>query len=148
MISTAKSNVPDLILIAGTLPESATTRKGASLHFRLRRGQPFPGAPPLVWTIDGEKGDIRFVSPDGVFFNIGFDSSIMEVHDFETGKVEKIDHGWEVRAMSMPRIARNIGRLYELFARSQQGEKPGYPTFEDAQNIHEQLEALIAEWSA
>lgn len=62
ILETAKSNVPDLIYATGVLPESDYASNGATLHIRYRRGQPFKGESPMVWTINGEKGEIRFTS--------------------------------------------------------------------------------------
>lgn len=147
---TVKSNVPDLILIAGTLPESPMVQKGASLHFRFRRGQPFPGEPILSWSINGEKGEIRVVSRAAAFLNIGVDSPPIttELYDFETEKVTDLKWEWADWQKDLPTPARNIGGLYEAFAAAHQrkGGEVGYPTFGDALARHKQLEELILGW--
>jgi len=142
-----RSNVPDLIYVTGTLPESATVQKGATLHFRLRRGQPYPGEPAFVWTIHGEKGEIRILSQKTTFIQVGSDDpAILEVHDFETDKVEKIDWSYEDWQRELPIPARNVGALYEAFAAAQEGGEVPYATFEDALQRHKQLDELIAEF--
>jgi predicted dehydrogenase len=151
IVKTVTSNVPDLILIAGTLPESATVQKGATLHFRYRRGQAFPGDPALTWSINGEKGEIRIVSPATTGLNIGADDPPFTVkhHDFETDEVSDIDWEWADWQKELPVHARNIGGLYEAFAAAWEGgsgEESYYPTFEHALKRHRQLEELISGW--
>ncbi|KAK0617566.1 hypothetical protein B0T14DRAFT_460644 [Immersiella caudata] len=147
---TVKSDVPDLVLIAGTLPESPTTQKGATLHYRFRRGQPFPGDPNLTWSINGEKGEIRVVSPAAAFLNIGVDDPPITtvLHDFETDKVTPLEWEWADWQKSLPTAARNIGGLYEAFAAAKEGGDVGYPTFASALERHKQMEELISGWSA
>ncbi|KAK0640671.1 hypothetical protein B0T16DRAFT_418283 [Cercophora newfieldiana] len=147
---TVTSDVPDLILVAGTLPESPRTQKGATLHYRFRRGQPFPGEPILSWSINGEKGEIRVVSPGGAFLNIGVENPPItaELYDFETDKVTPLEWEWADWQKDLPMPARNIGGLYEAFAAAQEGGEVGYPTFGSALARHKQLEELISGWKA
>lgn len=142
------STTPDLILVAGTLPESKTTVKGASFHARMRRGQPFPGEPALVWSIHGEKGEIRLVSQDSANLQIGPGPYVIQVHDFETNEIEPVDFKWEDHIQELPPMSRNIGVVYEAFAAAQAGGEVAYPTFEHALKRHKQLEGFIAGWSA
>ena len=37
----------------------------------------------------------------------------------------------------------NVAQLYRLFARAIQGEKPSYPTFQDAVGRYRMLEAVV-----
>ncbi|KAK1759046.1 NAD(P)-binding protein [Echria macrotheca] len=147
---TVTSDVPDLILIAGTLPESETSQKGASLHFRFRRGQPFPGEPWLSWSINGEKGEIRLVSPASAALNVGVDDApvTVELYDFETDTVTPLEWEWEEWQRDLPIRARNIGGLYEAFAAAREGGEVGYPTFGSALARHRQLEELLEGWKA
>ncbi|KAK5657962.1 hypothetical protein OQA88_2514 [Cercophora sp. LCS_1] len=143
-----KSTTPDLILIAGTLTESETVAKGASFHAKLRRGQPFPGEPALVWSIHGEKGEVRLVSQDAANLQIGPGPYLIQIHDFETDKVESVDFKWEDDIQELPPMSRNIGVVYERFAAAQAGGKVAYPTFDHALKRHKQLEGFAAGWSA
>ena len=142
-IRTATSHVPDLISVTAALEESPTVQKEATLQVRFRRGQPFPGEVPLWFTINGEKGEIRLTSSAGTSLHSSADTEALriEVHDFETDKVERVQWDWEDWQEELPAVARSIGSVYEEFAK---GEKGRYPTFEDALALHEQLEALIA----
>lgn len=149
VIKTVRSNVPDLVFVSGKWAESATTQKNATLHFRFRRGQAFPGEPVLHWSINGEKGEIRFVSPQSTFISVGDDSTpkTIEVHDFATGNVEKVEWDWEDWQAELPFPARNIATLYERFAEAKAANAAEkYVTFERALKRHEQLEGLLAEW--
>src|SRR5690349_20134789 len=71
VVRTVKPDVPDLIQVSGKWNESPLTQHNATLHFRFRRGQPFPGDPALEWTINGEKGEIRIISPQHAFIQVG-----------------------------------------------------------------------------
>lgn len=142
---TNKTDVPDLVHVTGTLPESATVQKGATLHASLRRGQPYPGDPAFVWTINGEKGEIRVVSQVVTFIQVGSEDhpATLEVHNFETDKVEKVEWEYEGWQKELPVPARNVGSLYEAFAAAQEGGEVRYATFEDAYQRHKQLDELI-----
>lgn len=150
VVKTVRSNVPDLILVSGRWDETGITQQDAPLHYRFRRGQPFPGEPALEWTIHGEKGEIRVISPDNTFISVG-DSSprIIEVHDFKTDTVHKVEWDWEDWQNELPIPARNIGAVYEAFAEAKEnGTQPGYVTFDEAVRRHEQLEGMLAGWKA
>ncbi|KAJ6619612.1 hypothetical protein B0H10DRAFT_2025426 [Mycena sp. CBHHK59/15] len=67
----------------------------------------------------------------------------LEVKDFATNTVEQIDWQWEAWQEELPSVARSVGALYEAFAEGQD-----YPTFEDALKRHEQLDGMLAAWSA
>lgn len=147
IIATAKSNVPDLIAVTATLEASPTVQKEATLQTRLRRGQPFPGEVPLWWTINGEKGEIRVTNSAGTSFHVSADTDTIkiEVHDFDTDKVEKIAWDWPEWQKDLPVAARSVGEVYEEFA---EGNDGAYPTLEDALALHEQLDRLISSFSA
>jgi hypothetical protein len=146
IIETVKSDVPDLITVVATLEESPTTQRGAQLLVRFRRGQPFPGEPPLVWTINGEKGEIRLVATGGTALNASATAEpvTIEVHDFDTEEVEKVEWEWPAWQEELPVVARNVGAVYEAFADGKEGE---YPTFDDALALHKQLESIISGFS-
>ncbi|KAK3903623.1 hypothetical protein C8A05DRAFT_14439 [Staphylotrichum tortipilum] len=151
VVKAVQSNVPDLILVSGKWDESTITQKNATLHFRFRRGQPFPGEPALEWTINGEKGEIRVISPTATFIQVGDPASprVIEVHDFETNQVEKVEWDYEDWQKELPFPARVIGALYENFAEVKRtGANEEYVTFEAAAKRHEQLEGLLSEWTA
>ncbi|OIW25430.1 NAD(P)-binding protein [Coniochaeta ligniaria NRRL 30616] len=147
IIATARSNVPDLITVTATLDGSPTVQTGASLLARFRRGQPFPGELPLWLTINGEKGEIRLTNSAGTSLHSSADTEALkvELHDFETDKVERVEWDWSEWQKDLPVWARSIGSLFEEFAKGSEGD---YPTFEDALALHEQLESLIASFSA
>jgi hypothetical protein len=98
-------------------------------------------------TINGEKGEIRLTNSAGTSFQSSADTEAfkIEVHDFETDKVERIEWNWSEWQKDLPVAARGIGSVFEEFAKGKEGV---YPTFEDALALHEQLEGLIASFSA
>ncbi|KAL1836800.1 hypothetical protein VTJ49DRAFT_4642 [Mycothermus thermophilus] len=149
--STVKSDVPDLIQLSGRWNESNITQKNATLHYRYRRGQPFPGEPAFEWTINGEKGELRIISQNNTHIQVGDSSTsrVIEIHDFEADDVEKIEWGWEDWQQDLPFPARGIGKLYDAFAEAKRtGEEGHYATFKHAAKRHEQLETLWAKWQA
>ncbi|MCJ1390860.1 hypothetical protein MMC18_003721 [Xylographa bjoerkii] len=143
IIETVKSDVPDLVIVTGTLKESRISQEGATLLIRFRRGQPFPGEPPLVWTINGEKGEIRLLSPGGTALQATANTKpvVLEVHDFETDSIQQVEWDWADWQKELPMAAMNVGGLYEAFA---DGDPSQYPTFEDALKRHEQLDSILA----
>ncbi|KAK0710277.1 hypothetical protein B0T26DRAFT_755362 [Lasiosphaeria miniovina] len=145
-IGTAPSNVPDLILISGTLaPSAIVAPHAASLHYRYRRGQQFPGDPALTWTLAGETGEIRVTSEKSATISVINDfPPTVELYDFATGAVELISWQWLPWQEELPIFARGIGAIYEAISEG----KGGQVTFEDALKRHEQLEGLLAPWKA
>lgn len=142
IVETTKSDVPDLIIATGTLPASDIVAPGATLVTRFRRGQPFPGEPPLVWSINGEKGEIRLTSDSGTALQFSPDANQtrIEVHDYETDKVERVEWAWADWQAELPVVTRSIGSLYDAFA---DGDDAAVPNFEDAVKRQEQLDGLF-----
>ncbi|KAK3381011.1 hypothetical protein B0H63DRAFT_474752 [Podospora didyma] len=148
VVETKKSNVPDLIFVSGYLEQGQgdiIAPQGAALHFRLRRGQQWPGEPGLVWTIAGERGEIKVTSPVAAL-QVGLEEqpAVIEVHDNATDTIEKVEWEWEDFQRELPLMSKNIAAVYEAFAAG----TGGYATFDDAVKRHEQLESLLADWKA
>lgn len=143
ILETVKSDVPDLIYVTGALPESDYVSSGATVHMRYRRGQPFKGEPPMVWTINGEKGEIRFIAHGGPVVNVTSkeNAPVIEVHDFATDEVEQIkyDHGPRLD-IDLP--ARNVGSVYEAFAARDESK---HASFDHAVKRHSQLDRMLFE---
>ncbi|KAJ3490343.1 hypothetical protein NLG97_g5794 [Lecanicillium saksenae] len=149
VVDTVTSNVPDLILINGTLNGTENIEQGATVSIRYRRGEPFKGEPGCVWSINGVKGEIRLTAVNGPVFHAAAEKETvtLEVHDFETDQVEKIDWDWSGWASELPLVARSIGTLYDKYADGE-NEKDGLPSFHTALHRHQQLEELLAQWKA
>ncbi|KAL0469317.1 hypothetical protein QR685DRAFT_283387 [Neurospora intermedia] len=136
------SNTPDLLYVVGSLPASDTVQQNASLHLRMRRGPPFPGESAFVWTLTGEKGEIRVTSKESVAIILGAGEVKIEIHDYETDKVEEL-----------PAPARNVGSVYEGVweawtegvSTSQEGGDKRYNDWEVAGRRHELLERLLVD---
>lgn len=79
----AKQIAPDQIMIHGTL------KSGVVLAATFRDGAPFKDAPGLEWNILSEKEEIRIKGPSAHIQIFGL--ARIELHDFETDKVEKIE---------------------------------------------------------
>ncbi|KAK7981976.1 oxidoreductase family protein [Apiospora saccharicola] len=141
ILGALKSNVPDLIHMTGTLPESDYVTNDATLHIRYRRGQPFKGEPPMVWAINGENGEIRFIARGGPTVNVTSkeNAPVIEVHDFTTDEVEQINYNHGPR-LDIELPARNVGSVYEAFAA--RGEIK-YAGFDHAVKRHLQLDRML-----
>ncbi|KAK4495050.1 hypothetical protein PRZ48_013377 [Zasmidium cellare] len=134
------SDVPDLVSVHGTLQSSSYVEDGASLIVNFRTGPPFPGTLPFVWTINGEKGEIRILSERGPFLQSeasAFDIPV-EVEDFSTGQVRKVEWQWEEWQKTLLPRSRNIAKLYDLYA-----EGRLHCTLESAVVRHKQLDAIL-----
>lgn len=145
-VEVVQSNVPDLFFVTGRLSESESVVSGASLHFRYRRGQTFKGEAPFVWTINGEKGEIRLVAQGGPAIQaMGHEQHLdIEVYDFASDEVKSVPWKWG-RDDGLPVIARNIGALYEAYA---SGDDSQHPTFEHGAKRHQQLDAMLEKFAA
>lgn len=140
IVETVTSDVPDLVFTAGTLTSSSSS--SASVSVRFRRGQPFPGDAALVWTINGEKGEIRLKAQEGTSLHANAYSGpvTIEIDDFEKGEVETVAWRWEEWQEELPVLARSVGAVYERFA---DGEVENLATFESAAVRHQQLNEII-----
>lgn len=138
------STVPDLIITTANLPATEQTQKDASVLYRFRRGVPFPGEPALVWTISGEKGEIRLIAKDGTALHASAYSGpvTIELLDFAEDKVRAVDWAWEDWQEELPVISRSVAKLYEHYA-----DGGRVPTFDDAVKRHEQLEGALSTWT-
>lgn len=145
VIDTVTSGVPDLVSTTATLEASSIAKQGAPVFTYFRRGQAFPGEPPLVWSIEGEKGEIRLTAKDGTTLHASAPNGpiLIELHDFENEKVEQIEWKWTEWQKSLPIIARSVAAVYDAYA---DGRSEGIASFEEAAIRHEQLNGLLSEW--
>lgn len=125
-----KTDVPDLILLHGTVSS------GITLSATFRMGQPFKDDPGLVWNINGLAGEIK-VQGSGPALQAWDEDVKIWLHDFATDEVEEIK--WESPFPELPGPARNVASMYEAFA---SGDKGRFPTFADAVLRHRQIDML------
>ncbi len=118
IVGTAATDVPDLIILTGSLPESAGVKKNATLYARYRRGPPFKGEPPFVWTVNGEKAELRLVSASGPSLQADtYNQPVtLEIHDFETDQVTPVEWNWADWQLDIPARGRSIAAEYEAYA--------------------------------
>ncbi|OTA92250.1 hypothetical protein M434DRAFT_74944 [Hypoxylon sp. CO27-5] len=142
-VNTMISDVPDLIHVTGSLPESEHIVKDATLHMSFRRAQAFHGEPALVWTIFGEKGEIRLTAVFDTMLQVSqlLDVTI-EVHDNEKREVERVDFKWS-SFTELPHLARSYGPIYEAYANRTTGT---YADFANALKRHKQLDEMLENW--
>lgn len=137
-----KSDVPDFLSVHGTLQQSSYVTKDATLIANFRTGPPFKGTLPFVWTINCEKAEIRISSERGPFLQSEAVDIPIEVLDFATGEVKKVDWDWEDWQEVLPARGRSIAKLYDLYAEGKL-EEAGCATFGGAVERHKQLDGML-----
>lgn len=145
------SDVPDLISVQGTLDTSlspAYVKDNASLLFAFRTGPPFKGTSPLIWTINGERGEIRLTSSCGAYLQSEVDKTseiVIEVHNHAADEVTKVNWAWEEDWQSaLFHRGRNLGRLYDLFAQGEDAMREArVMDFDGAVRRHAEIDALL-----
>lgn len=144
-IETIESDVPDVIYVTGTLPGSEYIAKDATLHMRFRRAQAFLGDPALVWSILGEKGEIRLTAAfDTMLHASQLGDVTIEIDDHEKREIQRVDFKWDAFS-ELPYLSRSYGSLYEAYATGAVGT---YADFDHALKRHTQLDGLLASWDA
>lgn len=138
VLRTIKSNVPDRFQIEGSL----LSFSNAPLSISFRRAAPFKGTKALIWSIEGEKGEIR-VEADRASIQVWDSDARILVEDFESGEVEAVTWQDGMAERGFTGAARNIGSLYEAFAG---GEEKAWPNFEDALERHRLLKEVWGDW--
>lgn len=138
VLRTMTSDVPDYIHIDGSLP----SHNSAPISILFRKGPPFKGTLPFIWSIQGEKGEIRVEAESAGLQAFDVPVKVM-VEDYRSGEVENVKWDYDVSVKDFKGPAKNIGMLYEKFA-----EGSGYPTFADALERHEFLEEVWGDWKA
>ncbi|KAH7412361.1 putative oxidoreductase [Phaeosphaeria sp. MPI-PUGE-AT-0046c] len=133
IVDNVTSDVPDLLHVQGALTASPQTVAGATLSYSFRRGQPFPGTPALVWTINCQRGEIRLVSPSGPALHAsgGTEAVTIEVHHFDTDEVKNISWAWSERQKELPLLARGVSECLYAFAEGR-AEGDGWASIESA----------------
>ncbi|GJD02192.1 oxidoreductase family protein [Colletotrichum higginsianum] len=145
-----RTDVPDLIALHGAI-RGRNTVDGATLAVRFRNGPPFKGRPAFVWRIVGEKGEVEIESPSGPYLHSdSYDEPIViRAHEHGSDEVADISWGWETWQEELPVRARNVGEVYERFARWVElgrGEVEGggrWPTLQDAVLRMRELDTLF-----
>ncbi|KAK0763437.1 hypothetical protein N5P37_002814 [Trichoderma harzianum] len=127
VVGTAQTDVPDLVILVGSLKKSAIVRDGATLLVRYRKGVPFKGEPALIWSIN--------------CLNVYSVPVTIEVHDFATDEVNPIEWRWSDYQMEIPEDARATAAWYEAYAAGVENEAA---TFQTALHLQEQLEEWLA----
>lgn len=132
VIETVATNVPDHIMLQGTLAPSS-----APLSVIFRRGPPFIGDPGLTWLIHCDKGEIK-VTSTGAALQASGDEGKIQIHTFENDEIEAVQ--WERGFQDLPGMAQNVAAMYEAFA---SGNSAEYPDFEHAVRRHLQIDEFL-----
>lgn len=137
---TIDADTPDHIVYNGTLHN----HDSAPITILFRCGPPFEGTPGFIWSILGETGEIRVEAPGPALQAWDAGARIL-VQNFETGQVQEVDWENEQRPLKWEGPAKNIGSLYEGFVG---GEEGAVPSFEDAVELHKEIDTLWKSWDA
>lgn len=149
IIETVKTDVPDILALNGTVKESSAT-----LSFVFRRGQPFPGTLPFAWTINFEEGELLLTSPSGTSLTTGSAGGVkIEVHHFDTDKVEEIPWTWESskdeNGDELSETAKNVQNVLFAFGddiTAGKKEGDGWLGIEEAAARAEQIWGFFDNW--
>ncbi|KAF1976172.1 oxidoreductase family protein [Bimuria novae-zelandiae CBS 107.79] len=153
VLRTVRTDVPDLLSIQGVLEERAGEGgvvKGALLTHGFRHGTPFKGRPGLMWSINGEKGEILVTMGEKFLFLE--DGVTIEVHDHATDKVTRVEWDWAGWQKELPVKARGVAELYERYAEWVEGGQGDvekgreWPTLDDAVVRTRQLETIFKQY--
>jgi predicted dehydrogenase len=162
---TITSDVPDLLVIHGALAAGKQDiAAGATLSATFRSGQPFKGAPAFVWTINGEKGELRVTSSAGPYLqSYSYTEPVtIELHVYETDEVVTVDWDWDEWQKELPARGRLVADVYERYADwNKKGsavvkdggnysipEERIWPRIPDAVVRHREIEALFERYDA
>lgn len=131
VVETVEKDTPDQVMFAGRL------ENGTLLSYHLRGGAPFADQPGVIWTIYGEKGEIKITNPmsllDIVPAGINIQLQVFGKEGVEELKVPEDD------MTSLKHPSQNVGRIYEAFAK---GEVGTYPDWKLAMKRHELMEEM------
>ena len=144
VIDKVQNNVPDNVVISGTLEPARFIREDASVLVRFRSGPPFPGEPSLTWLFTGEKGDILIrAEKDPTLGAFAYSGAVtIQVRDFATEKVEEVSWDWEDWQRDLPMPAWNVGSVYEAYAKGKE-----VASFDLALKRHMELDSLLSGWN-
>ena len=153
------SNVPDLLAVHGRLASGkANIAEDATLAVSFRMGPPFKGTPGLVWTINGEKGELMVTSPAGPYLHSdSYGEAIkIQLHDHQTDSVVDIDWDWKDWQKQLPMRSRIVAELYERYAKWVEGWRPKlgdsdenqWPRLHDAVARLKEFEELFKKYDA
>lgn len=121
------SDVPDFLSVHGTLQSNkGVVAPGASLVTTFRLGPQFKEEPGLVWTINGEKGELRLTAP-GPYLMSGDSYGgpvTIQHYDHDTDKVTDIAWDWPEWQKEYGLRARNTAELYERYAEWVENGRP------------------------
>lgn len=136
-----KSDVPDYVAFSGRLPSSPHVADGAIFSSTFRASPLFPSEPAYTLYIDGTLGEIRITTNPVSFWTFAEDVRI-DVHDYATDHVDKVEWEWEAWQKDLPPPARATGALYESYARGKEVDE-GVLRLEEAVGLHEIVDRFV-----
>ncbi|MCJ1440589.1 MAG: hypothetical protein MMC23_001075 [Stictis urceolatum] len=154
-VGTKVSDVPDFLAVHGALRGKGYVRDGATLAATFRAGPPFKGEPALVWSINGEKGELMVSSESGAYLH-SYEDAVrprIRIHDHATDQVEDIEWDWAEWQKELPIRSRIVAEVYERYAKWWENGRPKdmmeetkFPTLCDAVARLRDFEELFAQY--
>lgn len=155
-----RSDVPDLLAVHGKLARGKAgvdIADNATLSFTFRAGQQFKDTPGLIWTINGEKGEIMVTANGAYIHSDSYKDPVdIKLHDHATDEVVTIEWDWQDWQKELPHRSRIVAELYERFAHwwedgRQAGDLPAereWPRLHDAVVRMKEFEELFRQYDA
>ncbi|KAL9051868.1 MAG: hypothetical protein Q9162_005759 [Coniocarpon cinnabarinum] len=137
---TIPKDVPDLITLHGTLPETAHVAKGASISAFFRTGQPFKGNPSLSWSLVLERAEVLLSSHAGAMLQVNVYDPIppqIVVHEYATDEVKAIPFQFTEEQKALPKSAAMVLTCLVALAT---GDESRYVSLESARRRAKQVE--------
>ena len=156
-VQTITMETPDLINVHATLAGSKpNVTSGATLALSIRHGPPFKGHTPLTWSINGENGEILVSSTRGPFLETEPADTTIQIHDHQSDEVTNVPWDYADWQKELPMSARNMGAIYERYARWVENGKPtaegngkdAWPRLQDAIPLHQEIDTLFKQFEA
>jgi predicted dehydrogenase len=129
-----EKDTPEHVMIQGRF------KSGAIFNYNLRGGMPFAGADGLIWTIYGEKGEIRVTSPSSLI-DIDHEGIKIQLHIFGEKEPQTLELAQD-EMEKLPDPQQSVGRIYLAYLEGNEGDMAGYPTWETGFKVHELIEDM------
>lgn len=117
------------------------------MTYQFRAGQPFPGDPSFVFSINCEKGEIKLVSETGLVLEFAPPNKpvTIKVHRFDTDQVENVKWQWAPEQLEVPPPAKGVQPTLWAFADGKK-EGDGWIGIETARERAKMLDDMMKIW--
>lgn len=135
------TTIPDTMLIQGVL------ESGALASFSLRSTRSTADAVGYRWLISGTDGELEFTVKEGTLYQSDLSSGTFRLRKWgqEKPEVIPVEVNDSEHIAAVPEEAKNVGRLYEAFARGD----TQYLSLDASVKVHKLIERVTndSEWA-